>query len=53
MLTVGDRESSEGTLTVRGRTDGIIGTWAIDRFVNWATTEIESMGRQTVKALAA
>jgi threonyl-tRNA synthetase len=53
MLTVGDRESSEGTLTVRGRADGVIGTWAIDRFVNWALTEIESKGRQTVKALAA
>ena len=53
MLVVGDRESAEGTLAVRGRADGDIGAWAIDRFVSWATTEIESKGRRTVKVLAA
>jgi threonyl-tRNA synthetase len=53
MLIVGDRESAEGTLAVRGRADGDIGAWPIDRFIGWATTEIESKGRQTVKALAA
>jgi threonyl-tRNA synthetase len=53
MLVVGDRESAEGTLAVRGRADGDIGAWAIDRFVSWALTEIESKGRRTVKALAA
>jgi threonyl-tRNA synthetase len=51
MLAVGDRESGEGTLTVRDRVHGVIGAWPIDKFVEWAKTEIESKGRQTVKAL--
>jgi threonyl-tRNA synthetase len=53
MLAVGDRECTEGTLSVRDRVHGVIGAWPIDKFVSWALTEIESKGRQTVKALAA
>jgi threonyl-tRNA synthetase len=51
MLVAGDRESAEGTLAVRSRADGEIGAWAIDQFAGWARAEIESKGRQTVKAL--
>jgi threonyl-tRNA synthetase len=53
MLVVGEREVAEGTLAVRDRAHGDIGACAVDRFVNWAITEIDSKGRQTVKALAA
>jgi threonyl-tRNA synthetase len=52
MLVVGDREAEEGTVSVRGRMDGDIGACQLDRFIEWAGTEVELKGKQTVKALS-
>jgi threonyl-tRNA synthetase len=51
MLVVGDRESAERTLAVRGRAEGDIGACPIGSFIKWANREIDSKGRETVKAL--
>jgi len=51
MLVVGDRESAEGTVAVRGRADGDIGAWPTAQFIEWARVEAETRGGQTVKQL--
>jgi threonyl-tRNA synthetase len=56
MLVVGDRESAEQTVSVRGRVDGDIGVWSLDYdgasgFIPWARTEVAAKGRHTVKTL--
>jgi threonyl-tRNA synthetase len=51
MLVVGDRERAERTLAVRGRADGDIGACPIGSFISRANREIDSKGRETVKAL--
>jgi threonyl-tRNA synthetase len=53
MLVVGDRECDEGTVAVRGRADGDLGAWPVAKVVEWASAEIRTKGRQTVKALRA
>jgi threonyl-tRNA synthetase len=53
MLVIGNRESDGGTVSVRGRADGDVGAWSIDKFIEWATTEASTKGRLTVKALSA
>jgi threonyl-tRNA synthetase len=52
MLVVGDREAADTTVAVRGRSDGDLGSWPIDTFVERARTEVGSKGRRTVAALA-
>jgi threonyl-tRNA synthetase len=52
MLVVGDREAADATVAVRGRSDGDLGSWPIDTFVERARAEIGSKGHQTVAALA-
>src|SRR5438874_6030603 len=49
MLVTGDRESAEGTVSVRGRVDGDIGAWNTGTFADWAIAEIRTKGQQTVK----
>jgi threonyl-tRNA synthetase len=49
MLVVGDRESAEGTVSVRGRADGDLGAWPLARFIEWAAVEVRTKGRHTVK----
>jgi threonyl-tRNA synthetase len=51
MLVVGDRESAEGTVSVRGRADGDIGPWPMERFVRAAKMEAGEKGARVVKAL--
>ncbi|MGE5244242.1 MAG: threonine--tRNA ligase [Betaproteobacteria bacterium] len=46
MLVVGDRESAEGTVSVRTRTGGDQGAARVDEFVANARAEIDSKGRQ-------
>ena len=53
MLVVGDREGAEGTVSVRGRTDGDLGAWPVDRFAAWAGLELQTKGRQPVSASVA
>jgi threonyl-tRNA synthetase len=53
MLVIGNRESDGGTVSIRGRADGDVGAWSIDKFIEWATTEASTKGRLTVKALSA
>ena len=53
MLVIGDRESADCTVSVRGRADGDVGAWSIDKFIEWARTEAGTKGRLTVKVLAA
>jgi threonyl-tRNA synthetase len=48
MLVVGDRESSEGTVSVRERTGGDKGATSIDRFIEAAREEIAHKGRMTL-----
>ena len=49
MLVVGDRESSDGTMSVRTRAGGDQGAWTLDRFVDVAHDEIETKGKTSVK----
>jgi threonyl-tRNA synthetase len=49
MLVVGDRESAESKVSVRGRTDGDIGACGVDAFIELATREVENKGQETVK----
>src|SRR6202163_4557456 len=42
MLVVGDRESADGTVAVRARTGGDLGTRALDAFVASATEEVKA-----------
>ena len=51
MLVVGDRESAERTISVRGRADADIGAWSIEWFVRAAKMEIAEKGKRTVKEL--
>src|SRR5687768_6675794 len=44
MLVVGDREAAEGTVAVRSRTGGDLGSQALDSFVASARGEIETKG---------
>src|SRR5205814_4181904 len=48
MLVVGDRESAEGTVSVRIRTGGDQGASSIDAFIASAREEIAHQGRATV-----
>ncbi len=52
MLVVGDREVEERTVSVRGRVDGDLGAWKTAQFVDWARTEIETRGQQSVRLLS-
>jgi threonyl-tRNA synthetase len=51
MLVVGDRESAEGTVAVRSRTDGDLGASPTAQFIEWARSEADTKGGQTVKQL--
>jgi threonyl-tRNA synthetase len=53
MLVVGDRESAEQVVAVRGRTDGDLGALRVEEFVTFSQRESDSKGAQTVKALMA
>jgi len=48
MLVVGDRESSEGTVSVRERSGGDKGATSVDRFIEAAHEEIAHKGKATV-----
>src|SRR5262245_49418820 len=48
MLVVGDRESSEGTVSVRERAGGDKGASSVDRFIEAAREEIAHKGKVTV-----
>jgi threonyl-tRNA synthetase len=48
MLVVGDRESADGTVSVRERAGGDRGAASIDRFIDAAREEIAHKGRATV-----
>jgi threonyl-tRNA synthetase len=48
MLVVGDRESSEGTVSVRERAGGDKGASSVDRFIEAAREEIAHKGKATV-----
>ncbi len=48
MLVVGDRESSDGTVSVRERAGGDKGAVAIDRFIETAREEIAHKGKAIV-----
>jgi threonyl-tRNA synthetase len=48
MLVVGDRESAEGTVSVRTRTGGDQGSSSIDAFIESAREEIASKGKNVV-----
>jgi threonyl-tRNA synthetase len=48
MLVVGDRESAEGTVSVRTRTGGDQGSSSIDAFIASAREEIASKGKNAV-----
>jgi threonyl-tRNA synthetase len=41
MLVVGDREAAEGTIAVRSRTGGDLGSQAIDAFLASAREQVE------------
>ena len=45
MLVVGDREASEGTVSVRSRTGGDLGARPVAGFARAALEEVESRGR--------
>ena len=49
MLVVGDRESENGTASVRGRADGDIGAYRVEAFAELAKREVANKGTQTVK----
>jgi threonyl-tRNA synthetase len=44
MLVVGDKESAEGTVSVRSRSGGDLGPDTIDGFVSKARNEVSSKG---------
>jgi len=44
MLVVGDRESAEGTVSVRSRSGGDLGARAVQEFVRDALDEVASKG---------
>lgn len=50
MLVVGDREAAEGTVAVRSRSGGDLGSMPVDAFVTAARTEIDTKGSDTVSA---
>jgi hypothetical protein len=52
MLVVGDRESTEGQVSVRSRTDGDLGAFPLEMFVAWAKLENSSKGAQNVRRLS-
>jgi len=47
MLVVGDRESADGTVSVRSRTAGVLGSRPIGQFIEEALEEVRNKGRQT------
>jgi threonyl-tRNA synthetase len=47
MLVVGDRESAEGQVSVRGRADGDLGAFKVDTFIERAKREVENKGKET------
>ena len=49
MLVVGDRESAEGQVSVRGRADGDLGAFKVDTFIELAKREIDNKGKETIK----
>ncbi len=49
MLVVGDRESAEGQVAVRGRADGDLGAFTVDTFIELAKREVENKGKETIK----
>jgi threonyl-tRNA synthetase len=53
MLVVGDRESAERVVAVRGRADGDLGALSVDEFVRLSLIERDSKGTQAVKTLMA
>ena len=53
MLVVGDRESAERVVAVRGRAVGDLGALRVDEFVKFSLSESDSKGARTVKALMA
>jgi threonyl-tRNA synthetase len=46
MLVVGDRESAEGTVSVRSRAGGDLGARMVSEFIDASRTEIDTKGRQ-------
>jgi threonyl-tRNA synthetase len=46
MLVVGDKEAADGTVAVRSRTGGDLGTRALDAFVASATEEVNARSSQ-------
>jgi threonyl-tRNA synthetase len=46
MLVVGDREVADGTVAVRSRTGGDLGSQALDAFVASAREEVEKKSSQ-------
>jgi threonyl-tRNA synthetase len=51
MLVVGDRESAEGTVAVRGRIDGDLGALAVADFAKFAAIESREKGARSLKGL--
>ena len=48
MLVVGDREAAEGTVAVRSRSGGDLGSQPLDAFVDSARKEVEHEGLSAV-----
>jgi threonyl-tRNA synthetase len=46
MLVVGDREGAEGTVAVRSRSSGDLGSRSLDAFITSAGEEVETKGSQ-------
>ena len=46
MLVVGDRESAEGTVSVRSRAGGDLGARMVSEFIDASRTEIDTKGKQ-------
>ena len=44
MLVVGDKEAAEGTVSVRSRTDGDLGSRALAAFLEATLAEVEAKG---------
>jgi threonyl-tRNA synthetase len=49
MLVVGDKESAEGTVSVRSRADGDLGSRVVQAFVEDASHEVTSKGRAAAR----
>ncbi len=45
MLIIGDKEAQEGTVSVRSRKNGDIGSMPLDEFISMAVTEIETKAK--------